>query len=934
MSASTRQEIGIEPIIHYPQQAEPGKAYLMTVDLRPVVDDLAAWPYEREEYVVNCRVQGGDLFAVEPLGEAAVVVHRFGGSYGPARFVLTARAEEGEGTIRVTLVNGWGVPLDEITLATWIGHFSGTDASGKIAAQINKTEKILERPNPDMAAVLPANELTPEHLSRSVVATDSVESIDRVWADIGKGISNNPNIARRKQWQTVDWLQASNVYHNSLEREFSWLRILSKLNPVNLEDIFVTPYLYDQLTATNHIEIDELRHQHQELQRKQYIDLWAQDRKVEQFRPLGSDFDRYPTPRAKRLNGIDLVRQGKNLQIFGKPGSGKTMFLQFLTLQALRDKSHTPIFVSLHNFAHSSANNLLQFIAEQFKVCKFPANLPFTEALLTAGKAIVLFDGLDAVKQEEGQRGEVTRLVNNFMMQYDRNQFFITCRLSASGFPFHDMNVVEIADFSTEQIHEFVSRWFSNSDMKRSAFLEGFAKPNNAGIRELCTIPLLLAMICLVFESYMRFPKHRAELYYDAIDILLRGWDIKYRNILRDEFVPVSDFGPKQIRLLFAHIAGRMFEMDKYFFEETELLGLITDYLSAIPDVPDSYKPDDYHILKELEAQNGILIERAGRIYSFSHLVFHEYFTARYIIDDGINGSIQAMLTKHITNIRWREVILLTASMISSPAPFFDSMHQSINSILYSDSTILELLTWVNHKTSRVSQSPDLLSSLRLVYLYLANVQTSEVQLDLNLINDIDASSDQSQLNFLIGRMHAIEKLIGINAESSRLDSLFSTDVLDLMANLTQLYGFDVGLDYGLGYALKLARFLGRFHYDEQVQRHSAEYVDYYEKVINLCIQNNFTPVAQNLSSLHIPDKDESQDAWVTFTERLRNVLQTERNIGYEWELTRDEAEQLNTYLRANSLYAQCLDLAYVQNRQAFLNRILAVPDLPLSEPP
>ena len=48
--------------------------------------------------------------------------------------------------------------------------------------------------------------------------------------------------------------------------------------------------------------------------------------------------------------------------------------------------------------------NLLDFIANQFGICDFPDALPFIEYLLENGRAIVLFDGLDEVPQEDGQR--------------------------------------------------------------------------------------------------------------------------------------------------------------------------------------------------------------------------------------------------------------------------------------------------------------------------------------------------------------------------------------------------------------------------------------------------------------------------------------------------------------------------------------------------
>jgi hypothetical protein len=108
------KHVSIQPLISYPRQARPGETYLMTVDLRPI--DPQAWPYAEEEYAVHCLVDTLPLFSNDPIGEPAVVLHRFGGTYGPARFLLTAAAEERKGTLRVTLCNAWGVPVQVLDL--------------------------------------------------------------------------------------------------------------------------------------------------------------------------------------------------------------------------------------------------------------------------------------------------------------------------------------------------------------------------------------------------------------------------------------------------------------------------------------------------------------------------------------------------------------------------------------------------------------------------------------------------------------------------------------------------------------------------------------------------------------------------------------------------------------------------------------------------
>ncbi|MEH1830477.1 MAG: tetratricopeptide repeat protein [Nostoc sp.] len=113
MSNTQELALSIQPVISYPRQAQVGKTYLMTIDLQSSEDE---WPYEEEEYPIYCMLDTSPLFSCQPLGEPAVVLHRFGGSYGAARFLLTAAQEEIQGEIKVTLVNGWGMPIRVLSL--------------------------------------------------------------------------------------------------------------------------------------------------------------------------------------------------------------------------------------------------------------------------------------------------------------------------------------------------------------------------------------------------------------------------------------------------------------------------------------------------------------------------------------------------------------------------------------------------------------------------------------------------------------------------------------------------------------------------------------------------------------------------------------------------------------------------------------------------
>jgi hypothetical protein len=108
----------IRPIINYPRVARTGERYLMTIDIQ-LAEAGASWNYPEEEYEVAFILNTGPYFRYEALDKSkeGVVLHRFGGTYGPAQYVLTANQEEVRlGQIGITMINKWGLPIAHVAL--------------------------------------------------------------------------------------------------------------------------------------------------------------------------------------------------------------------------------------------------------------------------------------------------------------------------------------------------------------------------------------------------------------------------------------------------------------------------------------------------------------------------------------------------------------------------------------------------------------------------------------------------------------------------------------------------------------------------------------------------------------------------------------------------------------------------------------------------
>jgi predicted Rossmann-fold nucleotide-binding protein len=109
----TEATLALTPVIRYPRIAEVGGRYLLSVDLE-FDPQRHPWPYPREEYPIRFLMQSRS-FRHDPIGEPVVVLHRFGGTYGPAQFALYPE-QPGDAVLQIVLVNYAGVPLRTVRI--------------------------------------------------------------------------------------------------------------------------------------------------------------------------------------------------------------------------------------------------------------------------------------------------------------------------------------------------------------------------------------------------------------------------------------------------------------------------------------------------------------------------------------------------------------------------------------------------------------------------------------------------------------------------------------------------------------------------------------------------------------------------------------------------------------------------------------------------
>jgi hypothetical protein len=698
-----------------------------------------------------------------------------------------------------------------------------------------------------------------EALAAAAVSGVAVPVFQSLWGTGGKVLGMFGKTLDEKTKQLI--FDASQGYVRNFAKRHGTLKVLGMTQPVDLEDVYTAVQFLDEQGVRIYESMQALEEGFREAKSRSFQDKDCQ-----------------------KQVGIKIANETQYLMVLGQPGAGKSTFLKKMGQESLKGRKGEyqhkciPVFIELKEFTTDDID-IKKAISKDFDICGFPDADKFLDKALEEGKLLILLDGLDEVPTDN--QDKVIGQIQNFVDQHDQNRFICSCRTAVYRHNFRRFNDVVMADFDDNQIQSFIYNWFqSDLDYKAGTAercWELLQKEENKAAKELAQTPLLLTFLCLVYNRSQDLPKNRAVLYKDALNILLKEWAAEKR--VRQD-VLYQDFSIELEQIMLSEIAYTGFEADRLFFSGREVVEQIKTFLARNLNAPRHL--DGEKILDTIAMQQGVLVERATDVYSFSHLTLQEYLTAQYIAD---NNEIEQLVNEHLTDQRWREVFLLVAGLVRS----------------------------------RYGADDLLLLMEKAVQKY---INTPKLQGLLLWADEVTAGSEGNYK--------------GVGKRAVAIGNSYAFDIANTIANdiaiaIAYAIGIAIFNDIANSYAFDIAIALFNFNFNFNDSAIAIAYAEELER-LKIFKDVNWTELINQLKVLEtqIPSDNEPEEVHERFINQFVQTWQNALHLDRELvNLSEEEAEALSNYLYANRLILQCKEAAVWVSAKTWENiesRMLMVP--------
>ena len=353
---------------------------------------------------------------------------------------------------------------------------------------------------------------------------------------------------------------------------------------------------------------------------------------------IGEQFKR----RIETYKVLDGLRQFAKewVLLIGKPGSGKTTALQKLLLDETQREEQLTVLVELRRFKASVLDITYAFVESH----QLGLSLEDLKQKLEKGHCLLLIDGLNELPSEAAQTD-----LQNFLKLYYNCPIVATTRDIELGGDFGIQKKLELQVLTPSQVETFVRAYII--DETRS---DKLLQQLQLRLKDFQETPLLLSMLCAVFQRYESIP--------DNLSIVFRDFAQLYDSAFKQGVEKISYCRDLLSYLAFKMMCGKDRLNPILEVSEEEVIR----WLSELTQVEDSYNwAKDWLIFLR---KYHLLQKRSDSRIEFKHQLWQEYYAAEYLLHYLPQLNNEQIKHNFINLLKWTEVLKLVQSLTDNEA--------------------------------------------------------------------------------------------------------------------------------------------------------------------------------------------------------------------------------------------------------------------------
>ncbi|MET8689442.1 NACHT domain-containing protein [Streptomyces sp. NPDC004732] len=363
----------------------------------------------------------------------------------------------------------------------------------------------------------------------------------------------------------------------------------------------------------------------------------------------------------------------------GEAGSGKTTLVQWLAVSATRRDAAGPDSTAAHR-PMAYLDDRVPYVLPLRTLTRHGERLPappdflastgcplagtqpqgWEARVLTAGRALVLIDGIDEIPDAE--RDRTRAWLSDLIDAFPGNRWLVTSRPSAvreDWLTEEGFTELTLSPMGKAEVAAFIERWHTAATTgvaEEDAALAGYEEQLLEAVRSkpdlgrLATNPLMCGLICALHRDRRGFlPMGRKDLYTAALSMLLVRRD-------RERHMAVPELREEPQVQLLQRLAYWLIRNGRTEMDRSRAESIVADVLPAVPEL--AGLGDAGAVYTHFLHRSGLLREPGPGTVDFVHRTFQDFLGARAAVDAGDFG----VLVEHAADDQWEDVIRMAVA--------------------------------------------------------------------------------------------------------------------------------------------------------------------------------------------------------------------------------------------------------------------------------